>query len=118
MKIINHEFISAVRSPFVSRFCDNKDSEAILKASEIWKKDSLLKGESVFGFGKIWTPENIEQLITHYVDNLDYGSGNFLEKLEKQLEPTSDDAKILCAEILWVMLLCPTTLARLKSATT
>lgn len=98
----------------MSRFCGNKDSEAVLKASEIWKKDSLLKGESVFGFGKIWTPKIIEELITHYVDNLDYGSGNFLEKLEKQLEPASDEAKILCAEILWVMLLCPSNIGPAK----
>jgi hypothetical protein len=98
----------------VSRFCGEKNSEAILLAAEIWKKDSLLNGESVFGFGKIWTPENIEQLITHYVDNLDYGSGNFLEKLEKQLEPASQGAKILCAEILWVMLLCPSNIGPAK----
>lgn len=98
----------------MSRFCGDMDAEAVLNAAEIWKKDSLINGESVFGFGKIWTPENIQELITHYVDNLDDGSGNFVEKLEKQLEPASDDAKTLCAEIMWVMLLCPSNIGPAK----
>lgn len=81
------------------------DAEPTLNAAEGWKTKCLIGNGSVFDFGEIWTKKNVAQLMEHYVNNLDFGDGNFLKKLESQLESASDEAKILCAEMLWVMLL-------------
>ena len=43
----------------------------------------------------------------HFVENLDYGEGTFLEKLENQLAPAPAPAKQLAAEMFWVMYLFP-----------
>lgn len=103
----------------MSRFCGEKDITPIINAAEQWKEKCLIKHQSVFDFGEIWTAENIDQLNTFFVENLDYGEGNFLGKLKGQLAPASNNAKILCAEILWLMLLCPKKFRiRVKTLTT
>lgn len=98
----------------MSRFCGPRDPTAVINAANHWKQTSLIEGQSVFGFGAIWTSENIDQLITHYVENLDCGEGNFLSKLELQLDAASDGAKALCAEMLWIMLLSPSNIGASK----
>jgi MoxR-like ATPase len=94
----------------MSRFCGPKDSAPILAAAEQWCEVSLMKGQSVFGLGEVWNVRAIDDLVTYFVENLDEGEGNFIQKLEKQLEPASTEAKILCAEILWAMLLAPSNI--------
>lgn len=95
----------------MSRFCGGKDINPIINAALHWKQTCLIGRTSVFGFGEIWTLENIEQLNTYFVENLDYGDGNFLGKLQAQLAPARKDAKILCAEMLWLMLLGPSNVS-------
>lgn len=94
----------------MSRYCGEKNITPILEAADLWRQNSLLQGQSIFGFGSIWNTQTIQELMTYFVENLDYGEGNFTEKLEKQIAPTSAEAKILCAEILWVMLLAPSNI--------
>ena len=94
----------------MSRYCGPISREEVLVAANRWKQTCLIDGQSIFGFGNIWTSHNIEQLKKYFVENLDYGEGNFLEKLKTQLSETSGDAKILCAEMLWLMLLCPSNI--------
>ncbi|MEP4545220.1 MAG: DUF3578 domain-containing protein [Saccharospirillum sp.] len=91
----------------MSRYCGPMEVEATLSAAEQWYKASLLEGRSMFGLGDIWNMESLEGLMTYFVNNLDYGEGNFLQKLEKQLEPATKNTKLLCAEIMWLMLLAP-----------
>ncbi len=43
----------------------------------------------------------------YFVENLDYGEGTFLEKLENQLAGAPGSAKRLAAEMFWVMYLFP-----------
>lgn len=94
----------------MSRYCGQKDVTGTLSAAAHWKSKCLIDQGSIFDFGNVWTIENVEQLVTNYVNNLDYGDGNFLEKLEKQLAPATNAAKILCAEMMWVMLLGPSNI--------
>ena len=81
--------------------------ENVLKAADTWKKSCLIENQSIFNLGKIWTRDNVEQLYQHYVQNLDEGEGNFLTKLQGQLASATPQSRILCAEMMWVMLLCP-----------
>lgn len=91
----------------MSRYCGPMNVDATLSAADKWYNTSLIKGRSIFGFGDIWNIESLEGLMTYFVENLDYGEGNFLQKLEKQLEPATQNTKLLCAEIMWLMLLAP-----------
>lgn len=98
----------------MSRFVGPRARTAVLEAADIWKQRCLMDGQSIFQLGNIWTLKNINLLIEHYVYNLDEGDGNFNQKLEQQLARTTDATKILCAEIIWLMLLCPSNIGPKK----
>ena len=91
----------------MSRYCGPRDSRPILDAAEHWRRQALQSDGSVFSNTPLWTQAYIEALVIHFVDNLHLGEGNFLEKLERQLESAEPEAKQLAAEMIWVMLLCP-----------
>ncbi len=80
-------------------------AEAILAAAETWKQQCLLDGGSLFSDESLWTRENFDQLRIHFVDNVDDGPGDFYEKLEQQLAPSSPEAKRLWAEMTWALFL-------------
>lgn len=94
----------------MSRYCGEKDISGILSAAEHWKNRCLLENSSVFTQAEIWTRENIECLQRDFVDNIDEGEGKFLEKLKTQLASSPPEAKRLCAEMMWIMLLCPSNI--------
>ena len=94
----------------MSRFCGRKNSRPILEAAEHWRNVALLKGNSVFGQGQLWTEPHLREIDRYFVQQPDLGKGTFLEKLQQQLSPTSSGAKRLVAEMMWVMYLCPSSL--------
>lgn len=91
----------------MSRYCGDVNAEPKFSAIEKWRDDCLLKGGSIFGGDKIWNAANNAYLKKFFVENLDYGEGDFLTKLNGQLAPVPNEAKQLCAEMMWVLLLCP-----------
>lgn len=91
----------------MSRFCGDKAAGAILKAAEVWKVKCILQDESIFADKSFWRLQNLQSLDEFFIQNLDEGEGTFLEKLRKQLAPTATEVKQLTAEMLWLMLLCP-----------
>ncbi|MEJ2444770.1 MAG: hypothetical protein P8Y42_15185 [Exilibacterium sp.] len=90
----------------MSRFCGNVRTEEKFKVIDNWRDNCLLGGGSLFTEQPVWNAENLDSIKRYYVNNLDSGEGKFIGKLEKQLAPATAAAKILCAEIMWVMLLC------------
>lgn len=94
----------------MSRYCAEHDSGPILIAAEKWKNQCLLQELSVFGSDNLWTSKNNTDLEIYFVNNLDEGEGDFFSKLEVQLQEVSDQTKQLAAEMLWVMLLCPSNI--------
>jgi hypothetical protein len=84
--------------------------DEVLRAAEHWKERCLRNDGSVFTERPLWQKKNFQALITHYVDVVDAGEGGFLEKLKKQLAPTAAEVKQLAAEMMWVMVLCPSNL--------
>lgn len=91
----------------MSRYCPPHDFGAVFEAAEHWRRQALESDGSVFSDPALWTSEHVESLITHFVDNLDEGEGQFLEKLKDQLQPAGPEAKQLAAEMMWLMRLCP-----------
>jgi len=94
----------------MSRFCGEHDAEPKINAASQWKEKCLLGNGSVFSESKLWTKENVALLDKYFVNNLDEGEGDFFDKLERQLEETVSDVKKLAAEMLWLMLICPSNI--------
>ena len=94
----------------MSRYNPDHEITPVLNAAEHWRAQSLLGGKSVFDSAPIWNDETIASLNEHFVENLDYGEGGFLEKLEGQLSRSPIETKRLAAEMLWLMLLCPSNI--------
>ncbi|MFC1567645.1 AAA family ATPase [Pseudomonadota bacterium] len=91
----------------MARQSNQTDFTPILNAGQHWRRRALEAHGSVFTNEPIWTNENFNKLNTFFVENLNWGEGNFLEKLETQLEPAGPEANKLAAEMLWLMSLCP-----------
>jgi len=98
----------------MSRFCGPVDTAAILEAAAHWKEQALRNSDSVLAQSPLWTLTNIEAVETHFVNRLDMGAGDFFSKLRTQLEPTAPAVKQLAAEMLWLMLLCPSNISPAK----
>jgi 5-methylcytosine-specific restriction protein B len=94
----------------MSRYCGDVDAEPILSAGQHWKTRCLVADGSVFSDSNLWAPTLIEELDRFFVQRPDEGEGIFQEKLKEQLAPTSPEAKMLAAEMMWVMYLCPSSL--------
>ncbi len=89
----------------MGRFHHAWNIEPIIEAAEYWKQIVLLGNGSVFSDDDLWTDENLDALQTYFVENLAYGEGNFMSRLESQFQPTSHDVNRLMAEVMWFHLL-------------
>lgn len=88
-------------------------SPAIYDAAERWKRECLIDDTSILRpSAPLWTASHVQELVTHFVEKPDAGSGDFLAKLHGQLEPASREAKALAAEMLWLMLLFPSRIGK------
>lgn len=94
----------------MSRYCGSTETKAILDAAEAWKQTALVGNRSVFAEGPLWNDDNLNSLYRDFVEKPDVGEGVFLEKLRKQLAPSSPDAKKLAAEMMWLLYLCPSSI--------
>jgi len=100
----------------MSRYCGEKKVEPILNAAQYWKKQGLLSDGSVFSTDDLWTLTHLEAMDKYFIKQVDEGEGNFYEKLESQLESADICVKKLAAEMLWVMLLCPSNITETKKS--
>jgi hypothetical protein len=90
-------------------------AEKIYQASERWRDRCLLSDGSVFTGESLWTANNLEQLEKYYVLRPEIGTGSgFFDKLRDQLEPATDGAKQLAAEIYWLAMLFPSNTGSAK----
>lgn len=89
-------------------------TDSILSAAAGWARNCLINDGSVFSGASLWTPSGLNEMETYYIDRLDAGSGNFLEKLQQQISPASPEAKQLAAEMMWVMLLFPSNIGKTR----
>ena len=90
----------------MSRYNPHLQSEPVFKVAEQWKNQCLLgDGSSLFSDRVLWVSNTILELIEHYVNSPDVSENGFWAKLKIQLNPVSEDAKLLAAEILYIMYL-------------
>ena len=98
----------------MSRYCGKHNSEPIIRAAEHWRAQALKSDRSVFFEKALWRLDNLEAIEQYYVNNIDETDRTFLEKLNEQLTPTAPETKELVAEMLWLMLLCPSNITAEK----
>src|SRR5690606_30699678 len=91
----------------MSRFNPHRASQELFDVISKWRDSCLLNNGSLFSLGNIWNKESVQQLVNFFVNSPDESDLNFVEKLKNQLAEASPSAKKLAAEILYVMLLCP-----------
>lgn len=98
----------------MARFCGEKETASKFEAATVWKEQCLLANQSLFSDEAVWMSPNLDALNQYFVNNLDEGEGDFFAKLETQIAPTEPAVKHLAAEMMWVMLLCPSNIGAEK----
>ncbi|MCB1883586.1 MAG: AAA family ATPase [Geminicoccaceae bacterium] len=82
------------------------DHAPILKAAAAWKERCFVQDSSILIDDlSLWTPNLLDALDRHFVQNPDAGSGTFFEKLHAQVKAAPPDARQLMAEMLWLLYL-------------
>jgi 5-methylcytosine-specific restriction protein B len=91
----------------MSRFNPHHPNAAkTLQAAADWGQRCLLEDGSMFAAGRhLWTPDLLDELDRRFVQNLDVGEGDFLGKLEAQLDGGTPECRQLMAECLWILML-------------
>ena len=79
----------------MSRYIPHFLDTPIFTIAEQWKEKCLLDNKSLFfdDGRRIWSKENIDQLIEFFVGKPDSSKDDFFTKLSRQLSPITDDAK-------------------------
>ena len=95
----------------MSRFCGEKQVSEILGAGEHWRDTALLGERSIFAGEDVWITSNIEMLDDVFTQNPDEGDRQFIPKLHDQLKPCPAGVKQLAAEIMWLLMLCPSNIS-------
>lgn len=78
------------------------EAAVVLTAAERWKQACLVRGGSLFGDEQLWIADRFRPLRTYFVERPDEGSGSFVEKLVRQLEPAPPETRRLAAEVTWL----------------
>lgn len=85
---------------------DDNNQRRLLAAAELIVDEGLRKGLSAFAPGReLWTPQNIAALHALWADARKEEGKGFTANLETQFAETSDDLKLLMAEVLAFQLL-------------
>lgn len=91
----------------MARYCGEVNPTVLLENAKQFQQRCLVEGRSLFTDLPIWTLENCDSFVHYFIDNPDEGDDDFFKKLEGQLAPAATEVKILAAEMLWLMFLCP-----------
>lgn len=83
-----------------------KGEAVMLATARLFFDRGLRRGGSVFDPGRgVWSVETVQRLKQAFVENPDLGSRSFMDKLRDQLADAGDDAVLLVAEMLSLLLL-------------
>ncbi|HAT41053.1 MAG TPA: hypothetical protein DCS87_04915 [Rheinheimera sp.] len=91
----------------MARYCGEKNPMVLLENAKQFQQRCLVDGKSLFTDLPVWTATNCDSFAHYFIDNPDEGDDDFLQKLEGQLASAAVEVKILAAEMLWLMFLCP-----------
>ncbi len=96
----------------MSRWIGHDHIEAVLDASDTWRERCFVADGSLFGTEALWTPDNIRELKRRFLGHLIEGAERtFFDKLREQLEGAPNEVIRLTAEVVWLLLLFPSSSA-------
>lgn len=78
-------------------------------AAQRWRDESMIHDRSLFDGRTLDVDQAASDLLEWYVNNLDLGSGTFVNKLQTQLADVGEDAVQVAAELLYVHALIAST---------
>ena len=70
----------------MARYCPGFEAEPMLDVAELIKNKCFLDDSSLFSEKSLWTMDNIQSVKDLFLENLEKGSGKYLEKMERQLQ--------------------------------
>jgi len=80
----------------------------VLRAADAWRERCVLADGSLFSDERLWTLDNIAELIRRFVANPIEGTDrDFYDKLKEQLSGAKPEVIRLAAEVIWFLLLFP-----------
>lgn len=91
----------------MARYCGEKNPTVLLENAKQFQQRCLVEGKSLFTDLSVWTTQYCDEFHHCFIDNPDPGDASFFTKLEGQLAAGSAEVKVLAAEMLWLMFLCP-----------
>ncbi|WP_162131010.1 MrcB family domain-containing protein [Bradyrhizobium genomosp. III] len=83
----------------------------VLSAAQNWRDVALRRGNSIFTADQVWSTANLEELDRVFTQAPDETDRPFSAKLQDQLSACTSLVKQLAAEILWLLLLCPSNIS-------
>ena len=89
----------------MSRWTELEHMPTLLAAAADWRERCFFESRSVFTDQLLWTPDNLGVLYERLLDARYHESGNFLEKLKRQLNGAAPSVCMLASEMLWFTLL-------------
>ncbi|MFK5634039.1 McrB family protein [Ornithinimicrobium sp. LYQ103] len=93
---------SSCRLPYPS-------AQPLYAAAERWRDEALIGDRSLFDGRALDVQSAGRELVDYFVNNVDEGTGTFLDKLRAQLATVSADAVQVAAELLYVHFLIVST---------
>jgi len=94
----------------MARLTHTRSLDPVINAAKEWVRNSLVGDNSVLSSGLLWTPANVAEVHSAFVDHPDEGNDDFSTKLKGQMAPASPSAKRLMAEMVWALLLFPSNI--------
>lgn len=91
----------------MARYCGEKNPMVLLENAKQFQQRCLVDGKSLFTDLQVWTTQYCDELHHCFIDNPDASDADFFTKLEGQLKSGSAEMKVLAAEMLWLMFVCP-----------
>ncbi|WP_128961664.1 MrcB family domain-containing protein [Bradyrhizobium guangzhouense] len=83
----------------------------LLSAGTNWRDVALRRGNSIFTADQAWSTANLQVLDQVFTQNPDETDRPFSAKLQDQLSGCTGLVKQLAAEVLWLLLLCPSNIS-------
>lgn len=95
----------------MARAVNTSDISPTLNAARRWIDNSLIADKSVFTSQELWTPKLVREVRGAFVDHPDNGRDRFIVKLRRQMTACSTAGQQLMSEMLWALLLFPSSVA-------
>lgn len=88
---------------------NKSDIGPTLNAARRWIEGCLIDNRSILSAQRLWTPEIVREVREAFVGHPDTGRDRFIVKLRRQMTACSPEAQQLTAEMLWALLLFPSS---------